>query len=52
MTQQMMKLVAKGSTTKWLIEKVKQVATQSASKVAVVQLELGDLHRSITAPVE
>lgn len=49
-TQQMMKLVTEGPTTKQLAEEVKQAATQSIPEVTVVQVDLGDLQRKIVMP--
>jgi len=45
-----MRLTAKGPTTEKLVKEVKQAATQSATEVAVIQLELGDLHSNIATP--
>ncbi len=47
-----MRLVAEGPATEKLVEEVKQAATQSMIEVAVIQVELGDLHSKITAPAE
>ena len=47
-----MRLAAEGPTIEKLVEEVKQAATQSVTEVAVVQVELGDLHSKITAPAE
>lgn len=45
--QNTMRLAAKGLATKKLVEEVKQAAMQSNAKVAVVQVELGDLRSKI-----
>lgn len=47
-----MHLAVEGPTTKKLVEEVQQVATQSAAKVAVLQVELGGLCSKIEAPTE
>lgn len=51
-TQQMMKLAIEGPTTEQRVEEFKQVATQSTFDVAVVQVELGDLHSKIRVPTK
>ena len=50
--QQTMRLAAEGPTIEKLVKEVKQVATQSATKVAVVQVELRDLRSKIAASAE
>jgi len=42
-----MRLVVKVLATKNLVEEVRQAAMQSAVEVAMVQVELGDLHSKI-----
>ena len=51
-SQQMMRLVVEGLATEKLIKEVQHAAAQSATEVSVIQVELGDLHSKIAAPVE
>lgn len=51
-TQQTMKIVAEGPATEQLVEEVKKASTQSVVKVAVVQVEFGDIHSKITVPAK
>ncbi len=41
-----------GPTTEQLVEQIKQAATQSTTKVAMAQVELGGLHCNISLPAE
>jgi len=47
-----MRLAVKGPTTENIIEEVKQATTQSIVEVAMIQVELGDLHNKIKTPVD
>ncbi len=50
--QQTRRLAIEGPTTKKLVEEVQQAATQSVTKVAVIQVELGDIHSKIVVPAQ
>lgn len=41
-----------GPATEKLVERIKHVATRSATEVAVAQVELGGLRNKISTPVE
>lgn len=47
-----MHLAVEGPTTEKLVEEVQLAAAQSATKVAVIQVELVNLRSKIVVPVE
>lgn len=51
-TQQIMRLVVQGPTTKKMIEEVQQAAAQSTAEVVVIQVQYGGIPIKITAPTE
>ena len=51
-TQQKLQTASAGPVIKQLVEELKHAATQCATKVAVVQVELGGLCDKISAPTE
>jgi len=52
LTQKKIKRVGEGPAKEQLVEQVKHAAMQSTTEVAIVQVELGDLHNKITMPAK